>query len=127
MLRFLKRFRKLSGDGETPGNELLQNELSRLRETVGGMEALEAKLRETEADSQMLRAILSNLPVGITRINEHGVFTETKGSALKTVGLTDEKLVGLDALQAYPDVSERTANALKGHARQHLYLIEAGR
>lgn len=116
MLRFLKHFRKLSGDGETPENELLQNELSRLRETVGGMEALEAKLRETEADSQMLCAILSNLPVGITRINEHGVFTETKGSALKTVGLTDEKLVGLDALQAYPDVSERTANALKGHA-----------
>ena len=115
MLKFWKRFRKRAReDGSHRGTGPQENGPPGPGEAATDMEALEAKLRDADVDNQMLRAILANLPVAIIRIDEHGNFTEAKGSGLKTLNISSENLIGLNALETYPEVREHLEKAIRG-------------
>ncbi|MFN4082466.1 MAG: PAS domain S-box protein [Bacteroidia bacterium] len=67
--------------------------------------------------SQILNAILNNLPVILYRLNQDGVFTQIIGKGLYRVGLNQNQLVGLKATDVY---NEKDYPILNSHLKKAL-------
>ncbi|MFZ4798330.1 MAG: PAS domain S-box protein [Bacteroidia bacterium] len=68
--------------------------------------------------SQILNAILSEMPSVLFRINKEGLFTQIQGAGLKRLGLKDNELIGMNVFDVYnktdyPLVNEQFKNSLK--------------
>lgn len=79
--------------------------------------------------SQILKVILTNLPVILYRLSPEGVFTEIIGKGLERVGLKQNELVGLNALEVYnktdyPILHEHFVKALTSNSPQ--YFLSEG-
>ena len=68
--------------------------------------------------SQILNAILSEMPSILFRINKDGLFTQIQGAGLKRLGLKDNELIGMNVFDVYnntdyPTVNEQFEKSLK--------------
>ena len=68
--------------------------------------------------SQILNAILSEMPSVLFRINKDGLFTQIQGAGLKRLGLKDNELIGMNVFDVYnendyPLVNEQFKTSLK--------------
>lgn len=70
-----------------------------------------AELRRT---SHLLNSVLSHLPVVAGRVDETGAILEASGRGLGTLGVSGADLVGKNASQIWPAVSDGIARALAG-------------
>lgn len=73
--------------------------------------------KEIQDKSQILNAILTEMPSVLFRINNEGIFNQIQGAGLKRLGLSDNQLIGLNVFDVYnktdyPIVHEQFKNAL---------------
>lgn len=76
------------------------------------------------AQNQMMNALLSKMPIVTMRIDENGVVTESKGTALRAVGLSEGGTVRLNLFEAYPEIAEHLRRAMSGGAEHFETRIE---
>lgn len=78
------------------------------------------KLRDSEArfkaKSQMLKSLLSHLPVIAGRIDAQGAITEAAGSGLNNFGMSSAWVVGKSVFETFPQASDHLKKALAGRS-----------
>lgn len=62
----------------------------------------------------LLGGVLSSLPVIIYKVNREGIFTLSVGAGLKSLGLSDNEVVGRNALDMYADAAPLLRKAMAG-------------
>ncbi|HYG39784.1 MAG TPA: PAS domain S-box protein [Cytophagales bacterium] len=112
------RFQKADGSWivlESVFNNLAEDEV------IGGIIinsrdiTLRKKAEEENLDkSQILKGIISNMPVIVYKINAHGFFTEIIGAGLKITGAEENQNVGMEASKIYPEYIDEMQKAYNG-------------
>lgn len=79
--------------------------------------------------SQILNAILNNLPVVLYKINDDGIFTQASGKGLERMQITPEQMIGQSALnlyseELYPSVHQQLKHSIESKAS--VYYISEG-
>lgn len=69
---------------------------------------------EIRAKNKFIEAILSKLPVIITRIDKKGTIIEAVGSGLRNLGLADNHIKGVNVFENYPDIAQHVKEVLQG-------------
>jgi PAS domain S-box-containing protein len=64
--------------------------------------------------SEMLEGILSNIPVIVTKLDKEGITRFSAGAGLKSLGLKDNELLGVNVFRDYPN-AVNTRKALQGN------------
>ncbi|MDQ3394578.1 MAG: PAS domain S-box protein [Bacteroidota bacterium] len=64
--------------------------------------------------SQLLNGILSHMPVFIFKVDKKGFFTQSIGTGLYSLGFEDDKLVGMNIFDTFPQVSDFIEKAYEG-------------
>jgi PAS domain S-box-containing protein len=75
---------------------------------------------ELRQKTNTLNGILANLPMLVIRINQSGTITEASGKGLRSLGMIDDELVGVNVFESYPHVSTYIRQALAGQAVSYL-------
>lgn len=75
---------------------------------------VEARAKEIREMSQILKGIISNMPVAAFRIDEEGKFTESMGKGLQRLGLRAGEVEGRSAFTIYPKLGEYMKDASNG-------------
>ncbi|HKP97755.1 MAG TPA: PAS domain-containing protein [Fibrobacteria bacterium] len=65
---------------------------------------------------RLLDMLLDNLPLMACRLDAEGVFLESRGAALRAVGLRDNEVVGESALEGWPQCRHLLERALRGES-----------
>ncbi|MES2730577.1 MAG: PAS domain S-box protein [Bacteroidota bacterium] len=75
---------------------------------VNSRDVTERKKVEAEIldKSQVLHGIISNMPVAIFKTDSQGIFTQTLGTVVERMGMTEAKLIGTNLLQVCPQSAE---------------------
>jgi signal transduction histidine kinase/CheY-like chemotaxis protein len=81
---------------------------------------------ELRATTSLLNGILANLPVVAARLAPDGVFLESRGRGLGTIGLSDGELVGRKVSDVVPDSADKVRVALEGGASTFVSEIVHG-
>jgi PAS domain S-box-containing protein len=76
------------------------------------------------AQNQMMNALLSNMPIFTARIDEDGIITEARGAGLKSLGLSEGEIVGVNVFSAYPEGEEQLRRVLSGGTSQFEFQVE---
>ena len=106
-------------DQEKTRAELL-DELRELRRRVAASELEQAK--SDQADSQQLfNAILEHASLCVSRIDENGVVTESRGGALERLGLKENELMGFNFLDPSAPHHSEVKRALAGETLEVLH------
>jgi PAS domain S-box-containing protein len=77
----------------------------------------------TSVQEDLLSGVLHNLPVIIYKVDKEGAFTLSVGSGLKTLGLTDNEVVGMNALDMYEESAPLLRRAMAGENVQFLSSV----
>ncbi|MDQ2999743.1 MAG: PAS domain-containing protein, partial [Fibrobacterota bacterium] len=86
----------------------------------------DGSLEEFAAKCRLLDMLLDKLPVMACRIDRDGVFLESRGAALRAIGLEDNELVGSSALEGWPNVRPFMEKSLRGESVHFEYEIGQG-
>ena len=106
-------------DRERTRLELL-DELGELRRRIAALESAQAK--SDEADNQQLfNAILENASLCVSRIDENGFVTESRGRALERLGLKENELVGFNFLDPSAPHHAEVKRALAGEVLELMH------
>jgi two-component system cell cycle sensor histidine kinase/response regulator CckA len=99
-------------------NQMLEQIQERDSALQNARDELEVKVEERAKEiremSQMLKGIITNMPVVAFRINDKGVFTEAIGKGLQRLGLRPGEVVDQSAYNIYPDLATYMDNAKAG-------------
>jgi len=76
------------------------------------------------AQNQLMNALLSEMPIVTMRIDENGMVTESRGTALKAVELPEGGTVGLNLFREYPAIAEHLRRAMSGGSEHFETRIE---
>jgi PAS domain S-box-containing protein len=82
--------------------------------------------QELQKRNQLLAVILENTPVMASRIDTRGVLTESFGAGLRSMGLADGQVVGLNALECWPECRAYLERALAGEPVHWVFEAGAG-
>ncbi len=115
-------------EGALPGQELyFQNSLFADETTPGTVIGLALDItgmkqaeKDKEKKTHLLNGLLANLPVIIYEINKEGVFTLALGQGLKTLGLSDNEVVGQSVFELFPTEADQVRNAMRGGVSQFI-------
>ena len=98
----------------------LVDELGELRRRIAALESAQAK--NDEADNQQLfNAILENASLCVSRIDENGFVTESRGRALERLGLKENELVGFNFLDPSAPHHAEVKRALAGEVLELMH------
>jgi len=91
-------------------------------------EATDIKERQAQLSrlSQYLKAIMDTAPVILWACDSNGIFTYSRGSGLKALGLEANEVVGVnifDLYDAYPSITEAVRSALSGERRSSVVQV----
>jgi len=89
-----------------------------IRETISEWFAAIKKKPSHPAHDELLNGLLRNLPVIIYKVNREGIFTLSVGAGLKALNLSDNGLVGMNALDLYKDAASILRRAMAGEKIQ---------
>ncbi|MGB0523444.1 MAG: PAS domain S-box protein [Flammeovirgaceae bacterium] len=64
--------------------------------------------QESKSMSQTLKNLIAFLPIIYYKIDANGIFTESRGSGLKSLGLDEDAVVGMSIFDAYGELSNIT-------------------
>ena len=103
----------------------LIEELAELRQRVAELEEAETEHKRVEEElrelDQVFEALTTNVSIIITRVDENGIYTHSRGSGLEKWGLEENQLVGLNIFEAYPQIAAKIERVLKGREEQFTY------
>jgi two-component system cell cycle sensor histidine kinase/response regulator CckA len=78
---------------------------------------LEAKLAEACRQQALFEGVVSRLPVIVFQLDADGRFLASMGAGLVRLGLSDGQVVGMDALELFPEAATELRDALAGASR----------
>ena len=105
------------GDGNVRGVIGLVHDITREKR-------LEADIRR---GLELVEAVINIAPIVLFTLDEHGIFTMSKGKGLEALGLRPGEVVGssvYDVYRDYPQVQEGVHRALAGHAFSETLRID---
>jgi PAS domain S-box-containing protein len=71
--------------------------------------------------SQILKGILSNMPVFVFKVDSNGIFTQSIGTGLHNLKLEENELVGSKFSEVFPEKKEAIAKAFGGEYISFIY------
>jgi len=91
-----------------------------IKEDITEHKRMESALRQSKQQETQLAQLgqitqqLLKMPIILSRIDEQGRFTESRGAGLATLNLKENQVVGQNAFSLYPELSDPIEHALRG-------------
>jgi PAS domain S-box-containing protein len=79
---------------------------------------------ELRYKNHLIGLILSGFPLILSRVSKEGILLEATGSGLRSMGLAENQLVGINMLSQYPDIAPYIREVMKGNKATFLSEME---
>ncbi|MDY6992025.1 MAG: PAS domain S-box protein, partial [Pseudomonadota bacterium] len=95
-----------------------------IKEDITERKRMESALRQNKQQETQLAQLgqitqqLLKMPIILSRIDEQGRFTESRGAGLAALNLKENQVVGENAFNVYPELSDYIEHALRGETQR---------